>query len=89
MAAVAAYAMATGGFASAFAGVLLFAATMAALMVLVSLMVGLTTSSTLRRIKGSARPIQRVGSVVMLLVGAGLIYTTLQPDAFQSIFFPG
>ena len=58
-------------------------------MLLVSLVVGVTRRSALRGLKGAARPIQRVGSVVMLLVGAGLIYTTLQPDVFRSTFFPG
>ena len=62
---------------------------MAALMLLVSLVIGMTRNSALRGLKGSARPIQRMGSVVILLVGAGLIYTTLQPDVFRSTFFPG
>ena len=74
---------------SAFFGVGLFTLTMGALMLIVSLVVGVTRSSTLRGLKGSARPIQRVGSVVMLLVGAGLIYSTVQPGAFQSVLFPG
>ena len=67
----------------------LFTATMGALMLAVSLVVGVSHSTALRGLKGSARPIQRFGSVIMLLVGAGLIYSTAQPDAFRSVFFPG
>ncbi|MCH8849348.1 MAG: hypothetical protein IIC89_00820 [Chloroflexi bacterium] len=62
---------------------------MGALMLAVSLLIGVSRSTALRGLKGSARPIQRVGSVVMLLVGMGLIYSTVRPDAFQSLFFPG
>lgn len=58
-------------------------------MLAVSLLVGISRSTALRGLKGSVRPIQRVGSVVMVLVGAGLIYSTVQPDAFRSVFFPG
>ncbi len=67
----------------------LFTATMGALMLAVSLVVGLSRSTGLRGLKRSAGPIQRVGSVVMLLVGAGLIYSTVQTDAFWSVLFPG
>ena len=58
-------------------------------MLAVSLVVGVSRSTALRGLKGSARPIQRVGSAVMLLVRAGLIYSTMQPDVLRSVFFPG
>ena len=88
MAAVAAYALSTGGFFRAFLGFLLFAGTMAALMLVISLLVGTSQTVLLRRLKASSRAIQRVGGFLMLLVGAGLIYFTIDSNAFQSIFFP-
>ncbi len=67
----------------------LFTATMGVLMLGVSLMVGLSRGALIRRLKGSARPIQRVASVLLLLVGASLVYSAVWTESFQSVFFPG
>lgn len=88
LAAVAAFALSTGGFLTAFLSFLLFAATMAGLMLAISLMVGTSQNVILRRLRASSRAIQRVASALLILVGAGLIYFTVNTDAFQSLFFP-
>jgi cytochrome c biogenesis protein CcdA len=89
LAAVAAFALSTGGFLSAFLAFLLFAATMAALMLLVSLLVGTSQNTLLRKMRASSRAIQRVSSIVLILVGAGLVYFTIDVGTFGGIFFPG
>jgi len=89
LAAVAAFALSTGGFLTAFLAFLLFAATMGALMLAISLLVGASQNAVLRRLRGSSRAIQRVASVLLVLVGTGLIYFTLDAGTFQSIFIPG
>jgi cytochrome c biogenesis protein CcdA len=88
LAAVAAFALSTGGFLSAFLTFFLFAATMAALMLLVSLLVGTSQNALLRGMRASSRAIQRVSSIVLMLVGAGLIYLTIDVGTFRDLFFP-
>ena len=88
LAAVSAFALTTGGFLTAFLTFLLFAATMGSLMLGVSLLVGTSQNLLLKRLRSSTGSIQRVGSIVLLLVGTGLIYFTLDAGRFQSIFFP-
>jgi cytochrome c biogenesis protein CcdA len=88
LAAVAAFALSTGGFLTAFLTFLLFAATMGSLMLAVSLLVGASQNPALKGLRSSTRSIQRVGSVLLILVGIGLIYFTLDVGRFQAIFFP-
>ena len=61
---------------------------MGSLMLVISLMVGASQNVILRRLRASSRQIQRVASVLLLLVGVGLIYFTIDSGAFQSIFLP-
>ena len=88
LAAVAAFALATGGFLTAFLTFLLFAATMGGLMLGVSLLVGTSQNLLLKRLRSSTGSIQRVGSILLILVGIGLVYFTLDAGRFQAIFFP-
>ena len=88
LAAVSAFALVTGGFLTAFLTFLLFAATMGGLMLAVSLLVGTSQNLLLKRLRSSTRSIQRVGSILLLLVGTGLIYFTLDAGRFQAVFFP-
>ena len=89
LAAVAAFALSTGGFLTAFLAFMLFAATMGVLMLAVSLLVGASQSVVLKRLRASSREIQRAASVLLVLVGSGLIYFTLSSGSFQSLFIPG
>ena len=82
LAAVAAFALTTGGFVAALLTFLLFGATMGSLMLVVSLLVGTSQSVVLRRLRSSSGSIQRVGSVLLILVGIGLIYFTLDAGRF-------
>ena len=88
LAAVAAFALTSGGFLTALLAFLLFAATMGGLMLAVSLLVGTSQSVILRRLRSSSRAIQQVGSILLILVGTGLIYFTIDAGAFQRIFIP-
>ena len=88
LAAVAAFALTSGGFLTAFLAFLLFAATMGSLMLAISLMVGMSQNVILRRLRASTRAIQRVSSILLILVGTGLIYFAVDVGRFQSIFFP-
>ena len=88
LAAVAAFALSTGGFLSAFLAFLLFAGTMGSLMLVISLLVGTSQKLILKRLRASARKIQRGGSVLLILVGIALVYFTIDSGRFQAIFVP-
>lgn len=61
---------------------------MALLMVGVSVVAAAAEAIAVRRLRASAASIQRVAAIVMVLVGGALIYFSLSPEAFRSIFFP-
>jgi cytochrome c biogenesis protein CcdA len=86
LAAVAAFAFSTGGFLSAFLAFLLFACTMAALMLVMALFVALARPALVRRVRASTPAIQRIASVVLVLIGAGMVYFTLNVQTFRSLF---
>ena len=62
---------------------------MGVLMLAISLLVGASQSVVLKRLRASSREIQRAASVLLVLVGSGLIYFTLDSGSFQAIFIPG
>lgn len=88
LAAVAAFALSTGGFLTAFLAFLLFAATMGSLMLFISLLVGISQNTVLGRLRVNSRAIQRVASILLVLVGTGLIYFTVDTGVFRNLFFP-
>lgn len=73
---------------AAFLAFLLFATTMAGLMLGIALLVGTSQHILLRRLRASSRSIQRVSSVLLVLVGVGLIYFTIDVGTFRDLFFP-
>lgn len=85
---MAAFALSTGGFLSAFMAFVLFAVTMGVLMVLVSLLAGTAQDVLIRKLRASSQAIQRVSSAVLLIVGIGLIYFSVDVNRFRSIFLP-
>ena len=88
LAAVGAFSLSTGGFLSAFLASLLFAATMGGLVLAISLLVGTSQNVILKQLRSSTRAIQRVGSALLILVGLGLVYFTIDSGRFQAIFVP-
>jgi len=86
LAAVAAFALSTGGFISAFLAIVLFAFTMAALMVFVSGLVAISGPLLARRLRASSGTIQRAANTVLLAVGIGLIYFSVDVETTRSLF---
>lgn len=86
LAAVAAFALSTGGFATAFLAFLIFAFTMAGLMMLVSILVASTPPVLLRRLRASSRGFQQVANIVLMAVGAGMIYFSVNVAVTRSLF---
>ena len=88
LAAVAAFALATGGFLTALAVFVLFAAVLGLFMLVISLLVGMSQNAILSKLRTSTHKIQRVAGALLVVVGIGLIYFSLDTGAFQSIFIP-
>lgn len=61
---------------------------MAVLMLGVSVVAAAAEAIAVRRLRASAASIQRVAAIAMVLVGGALIYFSLSPETFRSIFFP-
>ena len=81
-------ALASGGVASALSAFLVFAVTMGALMLAVSLLVAASEETLITQMKAAAPKIKRAASYVLILVGAFNIYTAINLPVFLSLLFP-
>lgn len=86
LAAVAAFAFSTGGFGPAVLAFVLFALTMALLMLLTSVLAAMSHGFLLRRLRASARGLQQTANAVLLAVGVATIYFSIDVDAARSLF---
>ena len=81
-------ALASGGLTSALGAFLVFAVTMGALMLVVSLLVAASEETVLIRMKADTPKIKRAASYVLILVGAFNLYTAINLPVFLSLLFP-
>jgi len=65
----------------------LFLLTMATLMVATSVLIGLTDQHLVAKLRGSARAVLRVASVILIAMGFTLIYLDLDLGLFRRLFF--
>lgn len=79
-------ALASGGFLAALAGFLVFALTMAALMLLVSVVAAGPRRGVLRRLSARTPAIKRAGGAALLAFGSLLIVTTVWPALLAPLF---
>jgi len=82
------FAFASGGFVSAFSAFLIYSAVMAILMIIVSLLVGLSREGLLRVVGNSVLTIKKISGVILLLVGAFLIFSAVFTQIFTKLLFP-
>ncbi len=81
-------ALASGGPNSELSAILIFAATMAALMRIVSALVGRSRETIIHRLKAQTPRIQRASSYLLILVGAFNILSSFYLSQFQTLLFP-
>jgi cytochrome c-type biogenesis protein len=81
-------ALASGGFTSALGAFFVFAATMGALMLIVSLLVAASEETLITRMKAAAPKIKRASSFLLILVGVFNIYTAINLPLFLNGLFP-
>lgn len=82
------FAFASGGFSSAFSAFLIYSAVMAILMIVVSLLVGLSREGLLKAVGNSVLTIKKTSGVILLLVGAFLIFSAVFVQTFTTLLFP-
>jgi len=82
------FAFASGGFLSAFTAFLIYSAVMAILMILVSFLVGLSREGLLKAVGNSVLTIKKISGVILLLVGAFLIFSAVFVQTFTKLLFP-
>ena len=88
MAGLIVFALGSGGFVNAFMAFLVYSATMASLMVGISLLVAKSKTVLLNNLKASTPKIKKVSSIILIGVGVFLIYATLNLQFFVQTFFP-
>ena len=74
--------------ASALGAFFMFAVTMGALMLVVSLLVAASEETLLTRMKAATPKIKRAASYLLILVGAFNIYTAINSPLFLALLFP-
>jgi len=82
------FAFASGGFVSAFSAFLIYSAVMAILMIIVSLLVGLSREGLLAAVGGSVLVIKKISGTILLLVGIFLIFSAVFVQIFTKFLFP-
>jgi len=82
------FALSQGGFAAALLAFLIYSLTMAFFMIVVSMLIALSKETLLQGLRQSTGTIQRVSGVLLLLVGAFLILSSIFITAFTNILFP-
>lgn len=82
------FAIASGGFQSALTAFLIYSAVMGILMILVSLLVGLSREGLLKVVGNSILTIKKVSGIILLLVGIFLILSAVFVQIFTKLLFP-
>ena len=82
------FAFASGGFLSAFSAFLIYSAVMAILMIVVSLLVGLSRKGLLKAVGSSVLTIKKASGVILMLVGVFLISSAIFVQTFTKLLFP-
>jgi len=88
MAGLIVFALSQGGFADALLAFGVYSLTMALLMIMVSILIALSKDTLLQGLRQSTGTIQRISGMLLLLVGAFLILSSIFITAFTSILFP-
>jgi cytochrome c biogenesis protein CcdA len=85
LAAVAVFAASVGGFLTALMAFLIFAVTMGLLIFLLSFLGAASGPALAIPLRLSGRRIQKVSGVIIMLVGAALIYASANPGLFDRL----
>lgn len=82
------FAIASGGFQSALTSFFIYSAVMAILMILVSLLVGLSREGLLKAVGHSVLAVKKISGAILILVGIFLIFSAIFVQTFTKVLFP-
>ena len=83
------FALSVGGFSSALFAFIIFALTMVVLMLLISILVGLSKDTLINKMKTSSGKIKKFTGIILFLVGLFLLLSSIFTKTFVGILFPG
>lgn len=89
MAALLVFAVSVGGFRSALIAFILFSLTMVVLMLLISILVGLSRDTLVTKLKSSSGTIKKFTGIILFAVGFFLLLSAVFTRTFVGILFPG
>lgn len=89
MAGLLVFALSVGGFSSALLAFVIFSLTMVILMLLISILVGLSKDALINKMKTSSGKIKKFSGIVMALVGLFLLISAIFTKIFVGVLFPG
>ena len=89
MAGLLTFAVSSGGFGSALFAFVVYSLTMVVLMLLISILVGLSKDTLLDRMKASSGKIKKFTGMILFLVGLFLLFSAIFTKTFVSSLFPG
>ena len=89
MAGLLTFAFVSGGFSSALFAFIIYSLTMVALMLLISVLVGLSKDTLINKMKSSSGTIKKFTGVILFLVGLFLLLSSIFTKTFVGILFPG
>jgi len=89
MAGLLTFAFVSGGFNSALFAFIIYSLTMVILMLLISILVGLSKDTLINTMKSSSGSIKKFTGIILFLVGLFLLLSSIFTKTFVSILFPG
>jgi len=89
MAGLLVFSLSLGGFSSALLAFIVFALTMVVLMLLISILVGLSKDTLINKMKASSGSIKKFTGIILFLVGLFLLLSSIFIRTFVRILFPG
>lgn len=89
MAGLLTFAFVSGGFSSALSAFIIYSLTMVVLMLLISILVGLSKDTLINKMKSSSGTIKKFTGIILFLVGLFLLLSSIFTRTFVGILFPG
>ncbi|MBI3576943.1 hypothetical protein HY086_02820 [Candidatus Gottesmanbacteria bacterium] len=82
------FAIASGGFASALSAFIIYSLVMVMLMLLISLLMGLSREDLLKAVGNSVLTIKKLSGIILIIVGIFLVFSAIFVQTFTKLLFP-
>jgi len=89
MAGLLVFSLSLGGFTTALLAFIIFSLTMVVLMLIISILVGMSKDTLINKMKSSSGTIKKFTGIILFLVGLFLLLSSIFTKIFVGILFPG